>query len=262
MASPDLPAVDTHNREVAENLALRDNLNLDRVQDPYIAALVKVRTAYIDQYCHNGQVLDVGCGTGDYCRIAATSASHVTGIDYSARRIELARQRTIEQNIENVDYICSDLHFVDWKNQGPWDAVISYSALMYIPRVQELMAHISARVNPGGTLILELGNRWSWNTVLCKFEDLNTYHFSVCGMKQMARNFDLELVDHRVFQFFALRSCRISIPLIGRGMALVHRGMRSLLSREVRGRALDEHISNLPLLRQLSYRHFLVLRKR
>lgn len=41
-----------------------------------------------------GDVLSVGCGTGEHERLLASRGHRVLGIDFSARAIELARQRT------------------------------------------------------------------------------------------------------------------------------------------------------------------------
>ncbi len=40
-----------------------------------------------------GDVLDVGCGTGEHARLLAARGHRVLGIDFSVRAIELARQR-------------------------------------------------------------------------------------------------------------------------------------------------------------------------
>ena len=53
-----------------------------------------------------GSVIDIGCGPGRWCRIAARYANRVVGIDQSQVEIELARQTSSEQNIE---YIVGDV---------------------------------------------------------------------------------------------------------------------------------------------------------
>lgn len=53
-----------------------------------------------------GSVVDIGCGTGRWCREAARHARHVVGIDYDTSSIEAARSLYPEPNIE---YIVGDV---------------------------------------------------------------------------------------------------------------------------------------------------------
>jgi SAM-dependent methyltransferase len=45
-------------------------------------------------------VLDIGCGAGRLCRLAAPFASHVVGIDYDPALVERARLDTAAPNVE------------------------------------------------------------------------------------------------------------------------------------------------------------------
>ncbi|MGI9068135.1 MAG: class I SAM-dependent methyltransferase [Pyrinomonadaceae bacterium] len=53
-----------------------------------------------------GSVVDIGCGTGRWCREAARHARQVVGIDYDTSSIEAARSLSPEPNIE---YIVGDV---------------------------------------------------------------------------------------------------------------------------------------------------------
>lgn len=47
-------------------------------------------------------MLDVGCGTGRWCRVASGHVHRVTGIDYDAGSIERAREISPQSNVEYV----------------------------------------------------------------------------------------------------------------------------------------------------------------
>ena len=53
-----------------------------------------------------GTVLDVGCGYGRSCRLAAKFAASVVGIDYDGGLLAIARKLTAEKN---VDYVHGDV---------------------------------------------------------------------------------------------------------------------------------------------------------
>ena len=55
---------------------------------------------------YGGTVLDVGCGYGRACRLAAKSAASIVGIDYDRILLEIARKQTPEKN---VDYVHGDV---------------------------------------------------------------------------------------------------------------------------------------------------------
>jgi SAM-dependent methyltransferase len=54
----------------------------------------------------NSSVIDIGCGVGRWCQIAAKYAKHVVGIDYDEKLISLARETT---EAKNVEYIVGDV---------------------------------------------------------------------------------------------------------------------------------------------------------
>lgn len=65
-----------------------------------------------------GLVLDVGCGTGKYALAIAGHCSHVTGVDLSPQMIEIAKQKKLDYNIQNVDFSCEDWHHMDMVSSG------------------------------------------------------------------------------------------------------------------------------------------------
>ncbi len=66
-----------------------------------------------------GSVLDIGCGTGRWCRAAAPYAGRVVGIDRNPARVRLARQRTASPNVE---FLVGDADGGDVR--GPFDVAL------------------------------------------------------------------------------------------------------------------------------------------
>ncbi|NLV15631.1 MAG: class I SAM-dependent methyltransferase [Syntrophomonadaceae bacterium] len=63
-------------------------------------------------------VLDVGCGAGKYALAIAPSCRHITGVDLSPEMIGIARKKTVEYHIENVDFFVEDWHQLDIEKTG------------------------------------------------------------------------------------------------------------------------------------------------
>lgn len=59
----------------------------------------------------DASLLDIGCGTGHWCRAAAPLAGSVVGVDYNARSLEVARRSTVNENVEYLQvYADKDLY--------------------------------------------------------------------------------------------------------------------------------------------------------
>jgi len=98
-------------------------------------------------------VLDLGCGAGiPVTRWLAHRGYAVTGVDVSARQLELARKYVPEATFIKADMI--DLAF------GPetFDAVVAFHSIIHVPREEHpaLLATIHRWLKPGGTFMATL----------------------------------------------------------------------------------------------------------
>jgi len=95
------------------------------------------------------RVLDLGCGAG--VPVAAALARHhrVTGVDFSAEQIRLARA-----NVPGAAFVESDLMALDLP-QGAFDAVVAFYAIFHLPREEheELLRRVHRWLAPGGYLL-------------------------------------------------------------------------------------------------------------
>lgn len=78
-------------------------------------------------------VLDVGTGSGRFCHPLAAEKDRVTGIDYSAPMIELAKKRAAELGVaDRCEFLVGD--FLATEFEEPFDAVIAIGLFDYIER--------------------------------------------------------------------------------------------------------------------------------
>ncbi len=96
-------------------------------------------------------VLDVGCGNGETTREAArlSGTGSVTGVDLSARMLDLARSRAAD--LPNVRFLQADAQIADL---GTHDRVISRTGVMFFGDPPAAFANLARALRPGGRLAL------------------------------------------------------------------------------------------------------------
>jgi ubiquinone/menaquinone biosynthesis C-methylase UbiE len=71
------------------------------------------------------RLLDVGCGAGRFCRIAADRGAHVAGIDATAALVEIARER-----IPAGDLRVGDMERLPWQDNS-FDVVTGFNSFFF-----------------------------------------------------------------------------------------------------------------------------------
>lgn len=101
-------------------------------------------------------LLDVGCGPGIYAEKFVQMGYHVTGIDFSKRSIDYARQSAISKGLE-ISYLYQDYLEMDLKEKFDFATMIycDYGALSTKDR-QVILRKIHHHLKPGGKLLLDV----------------------------------------------------------------------------------------------------------
>jgi SAM-dependent methyltransferase len=95
-----------------------------------------------------GTVVDIGCGTGRWCRTASRYARQVVGIDYDAGYIEAAQSFS---DVPNIEYIAGDVA-VELKGRK-FDTGLLIHVIEHIPDADTLLHSLHDVVD---TLLLEV----------------------------------------------------------------------------------------------------------
>jgi cyclopropane fatty-acyl-phospholipid synthase-like methyltransferase len=97
-------------------------------------------------------VLELGCATGIPVTRALAERFVVTGVDLSARQIELARG-----NVPAARFIHADMTTLDLAPDS-FDAVIAFFAISHVPREEHagLFAKVANWLRPGGLFVATL----------------------------------------------------------------------------------------------------------
>jgi 2-polyprenyl-6-hydroxyphenyl methylase / 3-demethylubiquinone-9 3-methyltransferase len=97
-------------------------------------------------------VLDIGCGAGLLCEPLARAGALVTGLDATAASLAAAKAH---QGSLKIRYILGEA--ADLREQ--FDVVVASEVLEHVADAQAFLADASARLKPGGVLVLSTLNR-------------------------------------------------------------------------------------------------------
>jgi SAM-dependent methyltransferase len=95
-------------------------------------------------------VLDIGCGKGDFSRLLAGRSERVTAVDLSPEMIREAQERSAQ--FSNIDFQTADILEWSWP-QAKYDCIASIAVLHHLPP-EEMLRRCAAALAPGGTLIV------------------------------------------------------------------------------------------------------------
>jgi ubiquinone/menaquinone biosynthesis C-methylase UbiE len=171
-------------------------------------------------------VLDVGCGSGTSTLAAATRARRVTGVDFSAPLVELARRRAQDAGIGNAEFVIADAQTHQF-DAGGFDLVISQFGLMFFDDPVAAFTNIRRALRAGGRATFVAWQGLAANEWLTLIADAVGQHVALPefgglargpGMFALAQPDDITtLLGAAGFEQVACHPCTPAITLGGGG---------------------------------------------
>jgi len=129
-----------------------------------------------DRIPPGARVLELGCGAGIPMTLALADGRDVTGVDLSARQVELARA-----NIPKATFLQADMTTLAFEPSS-FNAVVAFYSLTHVPRddVPGLLRRVRDWLRPGGTFIAAMGVEDDPGTIEADWLGVDMYfsHFS------------------------------------------------------------------------------------
>jgi len=97
-------------------------------------------------------VLDLGCGEGGYARELAKRGATVTGVDGSARLIEVARERSTS----DITYVHANANALDTIDASSFDLVVASMSLMDVEDYDGAIREAHRVLRAGGELVMSI----------------------------------------------------------------------------------------------------------
>ena len=133
----------------------------DLIADTHAAWATRTRVAERERYAavlleslpDRASVLELGCGIGVPTTAALAARFRVTGVDISARQVELARAR-----VPAAEFVQADMTELEFAEQT-FDAVAAFYSIIHVPRREQarLFRSIAGWLRPGGLLVATMG---------------------------------------------------------------------------------------------------------
>lgn len=121
------------------------------------------------------RIVDVGCGGGLLCEPLARLGAHVTGIDASAKAIQIARKHAKEQNL-SIQYEHKSLEDLAQEKPQAFDVACAMEILEHVIDPGLFIKKLTTLLKPGGLLFISTLNR-----------TLKSYALAILGAEYILR---------------------------------------------------------------------------
>ena len=121
------------------------------------------------------KILDIGCGPGDITFEIARQTKEVYATDISEGMIGAAKQKAIDKNITNIEFIQTDLFEMKFQS-GSFDVITAFNVLQYINVKQNPYDKIYELLKPHGLFI---------SSTPCLRERKSALRFILAGLTTM-----------------------------------------------------------------------------
>ena len=105
-------------------------------------------------------ILECGCGTGQLSHFLQLNSNHVLGADMSLGSLGLAIEHKLRNNLERSCFAQMNIFELAVKDAS-FDVVIAHGVLHHTHDARRAFAHLTAKVKPGGVVVIGLYNRYA-----------------------------------------------------------------------------------------------------
>lgn len=223
----------------------------------YEREMVKIRSDYIRKYS-SGVTYDLGCGIGEYSRIASESSRSVIGYDFSEQYLKYAIENS--EGCHNVKYVHANLNNLTLESNQA-DFIFSFSTLYYIENISFLLSNCTSALRDSGKILLDFGNRDSLLNVFYErnhdSEIARNLPISVREIRSLLDSFGLEIIEWRSFQILPYQGLSINSWFL---YPLTSKLWLHIMQLKFRGIMLDEMFAYI--FRRWAFRHLILAGKK
>ena len=157
---------DYYNEEIAKFDKISDDWWLGNTSFDLLHQINPIRLNYIRKAIFTYKklldlkhlkILDVGCGGGLLSIPLAKLGAQVTALDGGVNNIKIARDKALESNIDNINFICAPIENHD--DNEKYDVIICLEMIEHVDDQNMLLKKLSHILKPNGLFILSTLNK-------------------------------------------------------------------------------------------------------
>ena len=158
--------------------------------------LIRERLAFVRKIQPAGRLLDYGCGSGSFARLAARAGYEAVGIEPFSlgQGLDSPGLRLVRGSIEQSG-----------ERASSFDVITLWQVLEHVPDPAALLAQLVPYLSPGGTLVVSVPNFASWQSRVFGpgwfhlDPPRHVTHFEPATLLSLFERLGLQVIDRRTF---------------------------------------------------------------
>lgn len=162
---------------------------------------VKQKVKFINSFnFENKNILDIGCGTGDFLEACKNKEWNITGVEPNEGAREIAIKKSKNNIYTNIEEVLEN-------TLNKFDIITMWHVLEHVPNLQEYISWLKTLLKPNGVIIIAVPNYKSYDAKYYgKFwaaydVPRHLWHFSQKSINLLFKKFDLDVVKTLPMKF-------------------------------------------------------------
>ena len=174
-----------------------------RKHDTLYEKTIKSTKALLDD---SDVVLDFGCASGEFSLDIAPHVQRIHGIDTSAKMIELAKEKALDRQVDNISFVQID-EFDSRLAGYSFSAIIAFSVFHLVDDAAKALARLNGLMAAGGLLITQtpcLGERgWFFRSLIGLAQKTGVAPYirsmTVTELESLVSGSDFEILETKIW---------------------------------------------------------------
>ena len=204
-----------------------------------------------------GQLLEIGCGSGDFLLRAAARGYRVAGVEYSPHACEVARRRLESDSGTDARIVCGEINALadDPNEEGRYDVCALSDVIEHVRDPRGFLEKVHRLLRPGGVIFIATPSLDSWSARLMRgrwmeLKPEHLFYFNQATLGSLLFHCGFGSMVHRPCvkslsaDYIAEHFARYPVPAVSPAVRLAH----ALVPKGLRRRPLPVVASGMVMM--------------